>query len=366
MKHATRRQSGETGRGASRESGGRFFSLADVAAAVGGRVLGDPSLRLRGVQPLERASEGDLSWVVEPRRAADASASRAGALLVAAAESAGGRPAVVVPNPLVALAIWLGRSEPQRRPRAGVSPRAHVHKTARIGRGASVAAGATLSAGARVGARAVISSGAFVGEDARIGEEAWLHPNSAVLARCAVGARSILHAGAVVGADGFGFVWDGTAHRKIPQNGSVRIEEDVEIGANATVDRATFGETVIGRGTKIDNLVQVGHNVVVGEYSILCGQAGIAGSTRLGRRVTLAGQVGIGDHVEIGDGATLTGQAGIPSRSTVAAGAVVSGYPPAPHREFLKRAALVARLPELVRRLAELERAARRGRGKAE
>ncbi len=219
-----------------------------------------------------------------------------------------------------------------------------------------MAAGATVEAGARVGARTVLSAGTFVGRDAVLGEDCYLHPNAAVLERCSVGARCILQAGAVVGSDGFGYVWDGSRHRKIPQKGIVRVEDDVEIGANSAIDRATLGETVIGRGTKIDNLVQVGHNVVVGEDSLVCGQAGIAGSCRLGRRVTLAGQAGIGDHATIEDGATVTGQGGVVSRGVVPAGAVVSGMPAAPHREFLKSAALVARLPELARRLEEVER----------
>jgi len=171
-----------------------------------------------------------------------------------------------------------------------------------------------------------------------------------------VGARCTLYPGAVVGSDGFGYVWDGSAHRKIPQRGIVRVEEDVEIGANTTIDRATIGETVIGRGTKIDNLVQIGHNVVVGENSLLCGQAGIAGSARLGTRVTLAGQAGIGDHAAIEDGAVVTAQGGVVSRGVVAAGSVVSGMPAAPHREFLRRSAWLARLPELARRLEQLEK----------
>jgi UDP-3-O-[3-hydroxymyristoyl] glucosamine N-acyltransferase len=166
----------------------------------------------------------------------------------------------------------------------------------------------------------------------------------------------VLQAGAVVGSDGFGYVWDGEAHRKIPQVGLVRVEDDVEIGANAAIDRATLGETLIGRGTKIDNLVQVGHNVVVGEHSILCGQAGIGGSSTLGRGVTLAGQVGISDHVTIGDGATLTGQAGIARQGRVEAGAVLSGMPALPHREFLRRAALLGRLERALERLADVEK----------
>ncbi len=317
---------------------------------------GDGSLRLSGVQGLDRAGPGDLSWVADRRRAREAAKSRAGALLVASEEDAGGKPAVVVSSPTLALAVWLELFQPSAPVRRGISRGAHVHSTASLGRGVSVAAGATVEAGAVVGARTVLSAGTFVGRDAAVGEDCYLHPNAAVLERCSIGARCVLQAGAVVGSDGFGYVWDGSRHRKIPQKGIVRIEDDVEIGANAAIDRATLGETVIGRGTKIDNLVQVGHNVVVGDDSLLCGQAGIAGSSRLGRRVTLAGQAGIGDHAGIEDGATVTAQGGVVSRGVVPPGAVVSGMPAAPHREFLKRAALVARLPELTRRLEQVER----------
>jgi UDP-3-O-[3-hydroxymyristoyl] glucosamine N-acyltransferase len=160
----------------------------------------------------------------------------------------------------------------------------------------------------------------------------------------------------VVGSDGFGYIWDGQGHHKIPQVGIVRVEDDVEIGANSTIDRATLGETVIGRGTKIDNLVQVGHNVVVGPHSVFCGQAGIGGSSRIGAGVTLAGQVGISDHVTIGDGAILTGQAGVARRGRVPAGAVLSGMPALPHREFLRRAALLGRLEAALERIIALER----------
>jgi UDP-3-O-[3-hydroxymyristoyl] glucosamine N-acyltransferase len=269
-----------------------------------------------------------------------------------------GRPAVVVEHPALAFALWLDRIHPARRPAAGVSRGAHVDPSARLGRGVSIAAGATVSAKARIGDRAVLSAGVFVGREAWIGEDSLLHPNAVVLDRCQVGARCVLHPGAVIGSDGFGFVWDGAAHRKIPQVGIVRVEDDVEIGANTTVDRATLGETVIGRGSKLDNLVQIGHNVVVGSQSIICGQAGIGGSARLGNRVTLAGQVGVSDHAEVRDGVTATGQAGILMGSRVPAGSVVSGMPAAPHHEFLKRSAWIARLPELARRLAKLEKSA--------
>jgi UDP-3-O-[3-hydroxymyristoyl] glucosamine N-acyltransferase len=330
------------------------FSLADVAAAVGGLARG--SLRLTGVAALEAAGPTDLSWVDNEKRIAQAKASRAGAFLVADEKLAGGRPCVVVDRPQLALANWLAVFRPPSRPKAGVAKGAFVHRTAKLGPGAAVAAGATVEAGARVGARTVVSAGAYVGEGASVGEDCLLHPNAAVLAGCRIGARCILQAGAVVGSDGFGYVWDGTAHRKVPQIGTVRLEDDVEIGANSAIDRATLGETVVGKGTKIDNLVQIGHNVVIGEHSLLCGQAGVGGSSRIGRGVTLAGQVGISDHVVIGDGATLTGQAGIARQGRVDAGAVLSGMPALPHREFLRRAALLGRLEKALERLAELEK----------
>ena len=341
----------------------RPFTLAQVAAAVGGRVLGASSPRLTGVQTLDRATPTDLSWVADGRRAREARETRAGALLVSSEADAGGKPAVVVASPALALALWLELFFPPAPPRPGVAKGAHEHRSARLGRAVSIAAGATVEAGAVVGARTVLSAGAFVGREAVLGEDCHLHPNAAVLARCRVGARCILQAGAVVGSDGFGYVWDGERHRKIPQLGIVRIEDDVEIGANAAIDRATLGETVVERGTKIDNLVQVGHNVVVGEHSILSGQAGIAGSARLERRVTLAGQVGVNDHVTIGEGSIATGQAGV--TGSLPAGGIFSGMPAAPHRDFLRRAALIARLPELARRVDEIERRAA-GRRKGE
>lgn len=352
-----KRERARAGRGSRRKPAGGdlpTFTLAQVAAAVGGRVLGDSSPRLTGVQTLDRAASTDLSWVADGRRARQARDSRAGALLVSSGEDAGDKPAVLVPSPTLALAIWLELSFPGVRPRSGVSKGAHVARSARLGRGVSVAAGATVEEGAVVGARTVLSAGAFVGRQAVVGEECYLHPNAAVLERCRLGAHCVLQAGAVIGSDGFGYVWDGQRHRKIPQLGIVRIEDDVEVGANTAIDRATLGETVVGRGTKIDNLVQVGHNVVVGEHSILCGQAGIAGSARLGRRVTLAGQAGVNDHITIGDGSIATGQAGV--TGNLPAGGIFSGMPAAPHRDFLRRAAVIARLPELARRMDEIER----------
>jgi UDP-3-O-[3-hydroxymyristoyl] glucosamine N-acyltransferase len=331
------------------------FTLGRVAQVTGGEVHGDAGLRLTGVAPLESAGPHELSWAVDERRTADAARSRAGALLVADHRVASGKPCIVVEQPALAMARWLEIHRPVARPKPGVARGAFVDRTARLGKGVSIAAGATVSAGARIGAGSVIGAGVFIGRGVEIGEDCRLDPNAAVLEGCRIGARCVLQAGAVVGSDGFGYVWDGERHRKIPQLGIVRIEDDVEIGANAAIDRATLGETVVGRGSRIDNLVQVGHNVVIGENSVLCGQAGIGGSSRLGRGVTLAGQVGVSDHVTIGDGAVLTGQAGIARQARVNAGAILSGMPALPHREFLKRAALLGRLEAALARLAALE-----------
>jgi UDP-3-O-[3-hydroxymyristoyl] glucosamine N-acyltransferase len=208
-----------------------------------------------------------------------------------------------------------------------------------------------------IGDRAALAANAFVGEGAEIGEDARLGVGAVVAAGCRVGARCRLLPGAVVGADGFGYVWDGREHRRIPQVGIVILEDDVDVGANACVDRAALSETRIRRGTKIDNLVQIGHNVTVGEHSIICGQVGIAGSATIGRGVTLAGQVGVADRMAVGDGATVTAQAGV--MADVASGAVVSGMPAERHADFLKREAAADRLPELFDRVRALETAAR-------
>ena len=354
MQPRTRRRRPSASRRPKRAASAGSFTLAELAAAVGGRVLGDPDLRLNGIRALDDAGPEDLSWVAGERRAAGAKRSRAGAVLAPSTEAAAGKPAVVVESPALALAGWLERRFPPRRPAPGVARGARVHRTARIGKGASIAAGATVSAGARIGERTRLAEGAFVGERAEIGADCVLHVNAVVGDRCVLGARCTIHPGVVIGSDGFGYVWDGRRHRKIPQIGIVRVGDDVEIGANSAIDRATLGETLVGRGTKIDNLVQIGHNVSVGEDVILCGQVGIAGSARIEDRATLAGQVGVNDHVTVGRGAIATGQAGV--TGSIAAGEVVSGMPAAPHREFLRRAALIARLSEMARRIKALER----------
>ena len=329
------------------------FSLAEIAGVAGGSLSGPGDLVLRRVAPLEDAGPEDLSFVAGPRHVRAAAASRAGAFLVARPEHAAGRPAILVANPLVAVAKILGHLHPEPHPPAGVSENAEVAPGVKLGQGVSIAPGAVVEEGAVLGDGAIVGPNAFVGRGAEVGADSVVMAGAVIEAGMRVGRRCRIFPGAVIGAEGFGYGWDGERHLRIPQVGIVVLEDDVDVGANACIDRATLSETRIGRGTKIDNLVQIGHNVVVGEHSIICAQTGIAGSARIGSGVTLAGQAGIADRMVVGDGATVTAQAGV--MRAVEPKSVVSGMPAEPHPDFLRREAAADRLPEALQRLAELE-----------
>ncbi|MGH7534031.1 MAG: UDP-3-O-(3-hydroxymyristoyl)glucosamine N-acyltransferase, partial [Gemmatimonadales bacterium] len=258
-------------------------------------------------------------------------------------------------NPYLAYARAVALLHPQPRPQPGVHLSAQVDPTAVLGPDVHVGALAVIGARARVGARTVIHPQVVLGAEVEVGEDCLIHSGVQVRERCRLGHRVILQNGAVIGGDGFGFAKDPEGrYEKVPQIGVVVIEDDVEIGALAAVDRAALGETRIGRGTKIDNLVQVGHSVTIGSDAVIAGQVGIAGSSKIGNRVTLAGQVGVVGHLTIGDGAVVTAQSGVPG--TVEPGAVISGSPAFEHRAWLKAVAVFAKLPELQKRLRELER----------
>jgi UDP-3-O-[3-hydroxymyristoyl] glucosamine N-acyltransferase len=261
-----------------------------------------------------------------------------------------------VAAPHLAFARIAQQFHPARTWASGVSDRAFVDSTATVDPSATVMAGATVQRGATIGARAALHPGVFVGEGASVGADSVLWSNVSVLERCSVGARCLLHPGVVVGADGFGFALDLAVpeHVKIPQTGVARVEDDVEIGANSCIDRATTGETVIGRGTKIDNLVQVGHNCVVGPYSILCAQVGLSGTTELGMGVMMGGQSGSAGHLKIGDLAKVGAQSGV--MSDVEPNATVIGSPVLDHKDTLRSWALFARLPELNQQVRELKK----------
>jgi UDP-3-O-[3-hydroxymyristoyl] glucosamine N-acyltransferase len=331
------------------------FTLGELARALGATLEGDPRRVVTGIAPLDSAGPDELSFLTHARYGEAAKASRAGAI-VAGTDAVGlAAPVLRVRAPQQALVDLLNLFHPPATVVPGIHPTAVVAADARVDPTAAVGAHAVVEAGARIGARVRIGPLVYVGPGVAVDDDCALGPHVALLAGVRLGRRVIVHPGAVLGADGFGFAFDGTEHRKIPQTGGVLIEDDVEIGANTTIDRATFGDTVVRRGTKIDNLVQIGHNVEIGEHSILVAQVGVSGSSRLGRGVVLAGQVGVADHVTIGDGALVGAQGGVPS--SLEAGGKYLGTPARPMLEAKRIMAAETRLPELLRRVRALERA---------
>jgi len=336
---------------------------SEVAELLGARLEGgDPTLS--GVAPLDRAGPEDLGLLAAARYLDDVPTSRAGALLVAGSlldRLEDDRPRVVVEDPHSALAILLPRLYPPQPVEAGVHPSAVVAADVALGDDVSIGPCAVVQAGARIGCRARIGAQAVVGRNCVLGDDVVLFPQVTLYDGVRVGARSILHSGARVGVDGFGYAQVEGRLRKIPQVGTVIIGEDVEIGANTTIDRGSIGPTEVGNGVKVDNLVQIGHNVRIGDGSIIVAQVGIAGSTTLGVGVTLGGQAGIQGHIHIGAGASIGGQAGV--FGDVPAGAVYSGYPARPHQEALRAQASLFRIPGLRQRIRELERRLEEKRG---
>jgi UDP-3-O-[3-hydroxymyristoyl] glucosamine N-acyltransferase len=334
---------------------GAGFTLGQLAQALGATLEGDPRRVVTGVAPLESAGPDQVSFLTHARYHDVAKSSRAGAFVAAA--DAPGLPAPVlrVRAPQQALVDLLNLFHPPAPLVAGVHATAVVAAGARIDPSAAVGPYAVVEAGASIGARVQIGAFVYIGGGVEVAEGCVLGPHVTLLPGVRLGRRVVVHPGAVLGADGFGFAFDGTEHRKIPQTGGVVVEDDVEIGANTTIDRATFGDTIIRRGTKIDNLVQIGHNVEVGEHSILIAQVGVSGSSRLGRGVVLAGQVGIADHVDVGDGVLVGAQGGVPS--DLEAGGKFLGTPARPILEAKRIMAAETKLPELLRRVRVLERA---------
>ncbi len=326
------------------------YTLGEIASRLGGTVRGDASRRVAGIRPLGEAGPDDLSFITHPRYRRAAAASRAAGLLTGQRERLPGQNLIVVPNPYAALAGAIGLFFPPERHEPGIDPRAAIEEGVRLGEGVAIGACAVVGRRSVLGQRVVLMPGVVLGEEVRIGDDSVLHPGVVVYARSVLGARVIVHAGSVVGSDGFGYAEQQGGRTKIPQVGNVVVEDDVEIGACTTIDRATLGSTIIGRGTKIDNLVQVAHNVVIGEGSILVAQSGIAGSTRLGRGVILAGQAGVAGHLTLGDGAIVGAKSA--ALRDLEAGSFVLGHPAIDHRAWKRSQATLARLPDMLHRLA--------------
>ena len=327
--------------------------LSELARSVGGRVEGDANRRVFGVATLEDAGPDDLSFLTNPRYRPALARSRAGAVLVGPGAGVDGRDLLVAPDPYLALAEILDRMHPAPRPAPGVSADARIGPGATLGTDVAIGPFAVVGSGARLGDRAVVGAGAVVGDGSVVGADSILMPRVVLYPGTSVGARCLIHAGVVLGGDGFGFATTSGTHRKVPQLGRVVIEDDVEIGANSTVDRGTLGETKIGRGTKIDNLVMVAHGVVIGPHGLLAGQAGVAGSTRIGSHVTMAGQSGSAGHLRMGDHVVIAAKTAV--FADVPDGAFVAGIPAVDHRAWKRSLALVKMLPELRSKLRTLE-----------
>jgi UDP-3-O-[3-hydroxymyristoyl] glucosamine N-acyltransferase len=332
------------------------FTAAEIARQVGGEVLGDGGIELKALAPTDTARAGDLTFAENEDYLQRARNSAASAILVNGnlASKPINKVLICVPNARIAFAKLLAIFFPPPKFAAGIHPSAVVAPTAQIDPTAHIGPYCVVADRVKIGPRAILQGANHIGSDSAIGEDSHLFPHVTLYARSQLGHRVIIHAGTAIGSDGFGYVFDSGVHRKVPQIGNVVIHDDVEIGANVTIDRATLGSTVIGKGTKIDNLVQIAHNVVIGENSILISQVGVAGSTKLGNYVTLAGQVGIAGHLNIGDHVTIAAQSGV--MNDIPDSEKWFGSPALPAQDMKRIYLAWRRLPELLQRVAALEK----------
>jgi UDP-3-O-[3-hydroxymyristoyl] glucosamine N-acyltransferase len=330
------------------------FTLGQLAEVLDAKLAGDPDRVVTGVATLDTASPSDISFLTDLRYEAAARGSRAGAFVAPVGTHGLPAPVLECASPQRALADLLALFHPPLAATSGVDATAVVAPSAQIDATAAIGPLTMIEAGVRIAARVRVHALAYVGPGVEVGEDSVIYPLAVLRDGVRCGKRVIVHPGAVLGADGFGYTREGARHRKIPQVGGVVIEDDVEIGANSTVDRATLGATVIRRGTKIDNLVQIAHNVEIGEDSVIAAQTGIAGSSRVGRDVMLGGQAGVADHISVGDGAMLSAQAGV--AQDVPAGAKLAGTWGRPLFQARRIWVAQAELPDMIARMRKLER----------
>jgi UDP-3-O-[3-hydroxymyristoyl] glucosamine N-acyltransferase len=330
------------------------FTIADIAKRLGGEVFGDPSLVVRGFAPADRAQPGDLTFAENENYLARAEQSAASAIIIDGPHTSSRKTIIRVPNARVAFAKVLPLFFPEPVFAAGIHPTAIVPASAQVDPTAHIGPYCILGEKVRIGPRSVLHGLNYVGADCLLGEDVSLFPNVTLYPGTEVGSRVRIHSGTVVGSDGFGYVLDNGIHRKVPQIGNVIICDDVELGANVTVDRGALGPTIVGKGTKIDNLVQIGHNVTVGEHCIIVSQVGVSGSTKLGNYVILGGQVGLAGHLKIGNRVSVAAQSGV--MTNIPDGEKWLWTPAQPDRQAKRQMIALQQLPELIRRVKELER----------
>jgi len=331
-----------------------MMTAAQIAEQLRGEVLGDGSVPITGFAPAESARPGDLTFAEKEAYFAAAEQSQAAAILVSGPFTSSRKVLIRVPNARVAVARVLPLFFPPDESPQGIHPSAVIAASAQVDPTAHVGPHCVVGPRVRIGARSVLMGGNHLGRDCQLGDDVCLYPNVVVYARSQIGHRVVIHAGTVIGSDGYGYVFDEGRHRKMPQVGTVIIDDDVEIGANAAIDRGALGATVLGAGTKIDNLVHIAHNVVLGKHCLVMGQAGFAGSTRLGDYCVVASQSGISGHLKLGNQVTIGAKSGV--MRDLADGEVVLGIPAVPDKQAKRQIIAVQHLPELLKRMRELEK----------
>ncbi len=330
------------------------YTALQIAQQLRGEVLGDGSVELTGFASAENAQAGDLTFAEKESYFAAAEASQASAILVSGEFPASKKVLIRVPNARIAVARLLPVFFPPDQHPQGIHPSASIAASAQIDPTAHIGPNCVIGERVRLGARSVLLGGNHIGRECQIGEDVCLFPNVVVYAKCRIGNRVAIHAGTVIGSDGYGYVFDEGQHRKLLQLGNVIVGDDVEIGANTAIDRGALGSTVIGKGTKIDNLVHIAHNVVIGEHCLVMGQCGFAGSTKLGNYCVIASQSGIAGHLNLGHQATVGAKSGV--MRDIPDKGVVLGIPAAPDKQAKRQMIALQQLPELIRRTRELEK----------
>lgn len=333
---------------------GHPIHIEELALCVQATLHGSSEVVISGLSHLEGASSGDLSFVLKPKFHETAKNSKAAAFLTAQIIPDDPRPQLICPNPMLAIVTLAQKYFSPPLPPRGIHPTVVTGHDARIGPNVSIGPLVTIGDRAQIGSGVTIYSGVQIGEDTVIGNDCILYPHVSLLTNCILGHRVILHSGTIIGSDGFGYAQHEGRHHKIPQLGNVIIEDDVELGANVTVDRATFGSTVIKQGTKVDNQVQIAHNVAIGEHCIIVAQVGIAGSTRLGHHVMIGGQAGLVDHLNIGNQVRIASGAGVTNH--VESNQTVGGRPAVAHNTWRKAQVLQYQLPEMRNELRALRK----------
>ncbi len=331
------------------------MTLAEVAQMVDGQIFGDPSTVITGVSGIKEAKQGDITFVANPKYTSLMNTTKASAIITSFDTNNTDKPLVKTNNSSLAFAklVSLIGAKKIKHPK-GIHPTAIIGENAEIGKDVAIGPYTIVKGHVKIGDNAIIYGGCFIGDQVSIGDNTLIYSHVSIREDIQIGNRVIIHSGSVIGSDGFGFATVKGVQEKIPQIGGVLIEDDVEIGSNVTIDRARFDKTIIGKGTKIDNLVQIAHNVIIGENSIVVAQAGISGSTKLGNNVIIAGQAGVAGHITVGDGAIIAARAGV--TKAVPSHTKVSGYPAKPHEQAKRVNACIQRLPSTYKKIKSLEK----------